>query len=143
MPGRGPARPIASSKFHGPARPGPSLFQSSRRGPARPITFSKYSARPDPAHHNFQIGPARPGLDHRPMTSPEKNTSSAYTHVPFSAGQHMVGRPMRRPVNSTGRPMKTVGPAHVEPVSHGPRCHVIGRPARPGPISGRSTSVGP
>ena len=114
--GRGPARPIASSSFT--ARPGPvhNFFHNSRRGPARPITFSKFSARPGPAHHDFQIDPTRSGLDHRPMTSPEKNTSSPYTHVPFSTGQYMVGRLM-----------KIVGPAHIEPVSHGPRCHVMGR----------------
>ena len=79
---RGPARPI---KFldAGP-RPGPAhrIFKVSRPGPTRPgparsIIFSKCSTRPGPAHHifkilgpahhNFQIGPARPGLDHRPM----------------------------------------------------------------------------
>ena len=67
--GRGPAQTITISIFHGPARPGPSIFQKSRPGPARPITFSKVSARPGPARHNFQIGPAWPGPDKRPMTS--------------------------------------------------------------------------
>ena len=109
-------------------RPGPAyrIFEISRPGPARSIIFSKFSTRPGRAHHMFKIlgparpgpsqfsdrpGPAWPGLDHRPMTSPEKSTSSAYTHVPFSAGQHLsrtIGRPMRRPVKSA----QIHGPAH-------------------------------
>ena len=58
MPGRGPNRPINFSNY--------------RPGPARPVTFSEISARPGPTRHNFQIGPARPGPNHRPMTSPGK-----------------------------------------------------------------------
>ena len=69
---------------HGP-RPGLAhhIFEVSRPWPARPINFSKFSDRPGPAHHifeilvpahrNFQIGPARPGPDQQPMTSPVKN----------------------------------------------------------------------
>jgi len=54
----------------------------------------------------------------------------------------MVGRPMRLPVKSTDRPIKSFGSAHIEPVSHGLPCHAMGRPTRPGPTSGRPTSVG-
>ena len=94
--GRGPARPIkfredgprpgpAHQNFRGwaAARPSPSDFQISTArpglahqifrslGPARPITFPNVSVRPGQARRNFQIGPARPGPDKRPMTSPE------------------------------------------------------------------------
>ena len=68
--GRDPAQPITCSILHGPARPGQSNFQKSRLGPARPITFSKVSARPDSARPNFEIGPARPSPEKRPMKSP-------------------------------------------------------------------------
>ena len=85
MLGRGPARLIASSKLHGPARPGPVHHFYTILGAARlgPSYFQKLSARPGPARPItiFQIDPARSGLDHRPMTSPEKNTSSTYRHV--------------------------------------------------------------
>ena len=90
--GRGPARPINFSE-DGPW-PGPThhIFKFSRPGPARPITFSKISARPGPAHQIFLIGPGRPGLDNRPMTSPDKyiryiddNTGSASRLKPGDA----------------------------------------------------------
>ena len=42
--GRRPAQLIISSYCHGPAQPGPSVFQKSQ---------------PGPASHNFQIGPAQ------------------------------------------------------------------------------------
>ena len=45
-----------------------------------------------------------------------------HIHSPFSTGQH-IGRP--------GPAHVIVGPARTEPVSRGPRCHVMGR-ARPG-----------
>ena len=57
MLGRGPAESIASSKFHGPARPGPSILQ-------------KRSARTGPADHKLKIGLARPGLNSRRIASP-------------------------------------------------------------------------
>ena len=69
--GRGPTQPITFLIFHGPARPGPPIFSKISTRPARPIIFSKVLARPGRARHNFQIGPARPGPDKRPMTSPE------------------------------------------------------------------------
>ena len=68
--GRGPTQPITFLIFHGPARPGPPIFSKISTRPARPIIFSKVLARPGRARHNFQIGPARPGPDKRPMTSP-------------------------------------------------------------------------
>ena len=143
------------------ARPGPSNFEMMGRSPARLIhleVFRRWAAapahrisgcwavaRPGPSHHrSFTARPglvhhfpkildaARPGPSHvqntRPMTNPDENASSAYTHVPISAGQHIIGRPM-----STGRPMKIVGPVHIEPVSHRPPCHVMGRSAHDKP----------
>ena len=92
--GRGPARPIKFSEF-GP-RPGPAhhIFNFSRLGPARPIKFSKVLARLGPAHHifkslgparhNFQIGPAWPGPDKRPMTSPAKYKAWSRTRIRIS-----------------------------------------------------------
>ena len=81
--GRGPARPIKISvdgpdRTHhifnfsrpGPARPINFSKVSAQPGPARPIKFSKVSARYGPARQNFQIGPARPVPDKRPVTSP-------------------------------------------------------------------------
>ena len=81
--GRGPARPIKRSDYgpqHDPShlifkylRPGlarPNIFQMYRTGLARPMTFPKVSTRPGPAHHNFQIGPTRPGPDKRCTISP-------------------------------------------------------------------------
>ena len=65
--GRGPTQPITFSIFHGPAWPGPSIFQKSRPHPARRITYSKVSALPGPARHNFLIGQARQGPEKRPM----------------------------------------------------------------------------
>ena len=77
--GSGPNRPVKThgpggaahveSPSHGP-RPGPSIFQRMGRGSTQPITFPNVLARPGPANHNFQIAPARPGPDKRPMTSP-------------------------------------------------------------------------
>ena len=145
--GRGPARPI---KFRddgpqpGPAHPFRS-FQTMGGGPAHRISGCWAVARPGPSHHrSFTARPglvhhfpkildaARPGPSHvqntRPMTNPDENASSAYTHVPISAGQHIIGRPM-----STGRPMKIVGPVHIEHVSHRPPCHVMGRSAHDKP----------
>ena len=81
--GHDPARSIKISEDGprpGPAhhmfkfsRPGPSNFQSLAPARPGPLHFQKSrpgSARPGPARHNFQIGPARPGPDKRPMTSP-------------------------------------------------------------------------
>ena len=81
----GPRPGPAHQNFRGwaAARPSPSDFQISTArpglahqifrslGPARPITFPNVSVRPGQARRNFQIGPARPGPDKRPMTSPE------------------------------------------------------------------------
>ena len=39
--GRGPAQPITFSTNHGPARPGPSSFQTSPPGSAWPITWQR------------------------------------------------------------------------------------------------------
>ena len=103
--GRGPTQPIRFLNFHGPARPGPSIFylvgcgparlflilvgrgqahqffQRLGRGPAQPITFLTFHglARPGSSYfQNYWPSPARlltnfksarPGPDHRPMTS--------------------------------------------------------------------------
>ena len=69
------ARSITFSKFYGPARPGPSLFQIF--GAVRPNhhIFKILG----PAHHHFQIVQARPGPDHRPMTIPELYTIIFHT----------------------------------------------------------------
>ena len=67
----GPAHQV--SRRWSAARPAPSNFQrmgcgsAPRRGPAHHIFKC---SRPGPARHSFQIGPARPGRDKQPMTSP-------------------------------------------------------------------------
>ena len=76
----------------GPARPGPSFFHKRGRGPTQPITFPIFHGPARPinfqksrsglARHNFQIRPARPGLDKRPMTSPGINSRG--TSLPSS-----------------------------------------------------------
>ena len=80
--GRGPAEPIKILDGGPQPSPAHSIFEVSRPGSVH--HFFKFSARPGPAHHIFkmfgpprpgpahhhcQMGPARPGLDHRPMTS--------------------------------------------------------------------------
>ena len=67
--GRGPARPI---KFRedGP-RTGPAHQNLNSLGPARPSPSHFQKSPPGPARHNFQIGPARPGPDKRPITIPD------------------------------------------------------------------------
>ena len=52
--GRGPARPVTFSNFHGPDRP---IHFSKFSARSRPSRFD--NTRPGPAHHIFQIGPAR------------------------------------------------------------------------------------
>ena len=64
----------------------------------------------------------------KPTTNVKTNTP-AYAHVPFRSGKHM-GRPTRQ---IHGPAHVIVGPAHIEPVSHRSRCHVMGR-AGPRPI---------
>ena len=58
--GRGPTQPIKFSIFHVPARPINFSKVSSRPGPTHHIFKSLGPARPGPARHSFQIGPARP-----------------------------------------------------------------------------------
>ena len=75
--GLGPARPIKLFRGWAVARLSPSQFQffTARAGPAHPIFKSFGPAQHvfkslGPARHNFQISPARPSPDKRPMTSP-------------------------------------------------------------------------
>ena len=82
--GSDPGRPV---KTHGPPHgPGEAAHieptsHGPRPGPAHQFCIGRAAARPGPsnfrgraaARHNFQIGPARPGLDKRTMTSPRKN----------------------------------------------------------------------
>ena len=63
--GRGPARPIKISEDGPWLDPAHHIINFSRHGPARPIFKSL-----GPARHIFQICPARPGPDKRPMASP-------------------------------------------------------------------------
>ena len=67
--GRSPVRPIKIAENGPRSDPAHDSFNFSRPGPARSITCSKVSARPGPARHVFQIGPARPGPDKQSMTS--------------------------------------------------------------------------
>ena len=87
----------------------PRAHISWAAAPARPINFSEDGSRPDPAHqifkslgparpgsahhifknlglarHNIQIGPARPGPDKRPMTSPENTSLCPFEEWLFS-----------------------------------------------------------
>ena len=54
-----------------------------------------------------------------------------YAHARFSTRQHMDGRAHGLSRQIQGPAHVVVGPAHIEPASHGPRCRVIGR-AGPG-----------
>ena len=83
---------IRDSISRAAARPDPSNFERMGRGPARsikfqrmgrcptqPITFSTCTVGPGPAHHIFKsLGPARPGPDKRPMTSPGNQLEIKY-----------------------------------------------------------------
>ena len=63
--GRGLTQPITFSNFHGPDRPGPSIFQKSRPGPARPgpshlkKKFRRGLARPVTMFRSARPGPAQ------------------------------------------------------------------------------------
>ena len=60
-----------------------------------------------------------------------KKFTSAYGHAPFTMGQHMGPGPSKPARQIHGLAHVIVLPTHMEPVSHGPRCHVMGR-AGPG-----------
>ena len=51
-------------------------------GPSKHVGGNMGTARPGPARHNFHIGPALPGPDKRPMTSPDMYDVAGMDYVP-------------------------------------------------------------